>query len=145
MKSTLLFLIAFLTLSLGLQAQSVFNDTIMWKKADFIGATGKFLDRKQGAIFVHISAAKLVKMTPTQAARMQVPEATKSGKGPIVLKFGDNCYQFGCAKDNGCDNCRMFWWDRNEDGKVQPRRELRCFCPEGRTRCKIRVRKVNCD
>lgn len=136
--------ILFLGMGLQLQAQNIFNDTILFSPADFIGDFGKIKGAKNGGILPKISAAKLTKISPAQAKKMKVPAPTKSGKGPIVLKFGDNCYQFGCAKGGECSDCRMFWWDRNKDGKVQPRRELRCFCPSGRSKCKIRVRKIPC-
>lgn len=146
MKTKFFFLLSFLLVftMTSATAQRLFNDTILFKAAIFTGETGKFLDAKQG-FTMQKASLKLTKISPAQAKKFQVPPPTKTGKGPIVLKFGGDCYQFGCAKGDGCDNCRMAWWDRNKDGKIQPRRELRCFCPETRTQCQIRVRKVKCQ
>ncbi|MEM6802776.1 MAG: hypothetical protein AAF696_15310 [Bacteroidota bacterium] len=85
-------------------------------------------------IFVHISAATIKKM--------QLPKGVKVSKGPVTLKRNGMCYTFACDKNN-CSDCKLYWKDRNGDGKVQPRRELRCFCAPKKP-CKIRVRKSKC-
>ena len=86
------------------------------------------------SVFVHISAA--------MAKKMQAPKGVKVSKGPVTLKRNGKCYTFGCDKSQ-CSDCKLYWKDRNGDGKVQPRRELRCFCAPKKP-CKIRVRKSKC-
>lgn len=65
-------------------------------------------------------------------------------KGALKLEHNGNCYQIGCAKAN-CNKCGLFWWDRNKDGKVQPRKELRCVCKESKSQCELRGREIDCD
>lgn len=63
--------------------------------------------------------------------------------GPIVLRRNGNCYKLGCPKKD-CSNCALYWWDKNQDGKVQPKKELRCGCSDSEKACKMRVKKVEC-
>ncbi|MEL6252105.1 MAG: hypothetical protein AAFR87_08850 [Bacteroidota bacterium] len=86
------------------------------------------------SIFVHISAVTI--------KNMALPAKTRVSKGPVTLKRNGVCYTFACDKSN-CSDCKLYWNDRNGDGKVQPRRELRCFCSSKKL-CKIRVRRSKC-
>lgn len=63
---------------------------------------------------------------------------------PIILKRNGDCYKIGCVKDKNCTACTLYWWDRNGDGKVQPRKEIRCGCSDGKTSCRVRIEKVPC-
>ncbi|MCB0628813.1 MAG: hypothetical protein R2824_28760 [Saprospiraceae bacterium] len=66
---------------------------------------------------------------------------------PLVLKHPKNgkCYAFRCAKPVGCENCGLYWKDRNGDGQINPKQELRCRCQgDPDTACKIRAREVAC-
>jgi len=84
-------------------------------------------------VFVHISALKKMAI-PTSLSK-----SIKTADGPIVLRKNGKCYQFACEGRA----CKLFWWDRNGDGKVQPKRELRCG-DKGRESCGIRVKEVPC-
>ncbi len=61
----------------------------------------------------------------------------------FVLKHKSSCYEFK-AYSNNCNNCVILWKDRNGDGKVQPKKELKAVCKETRKPCNIKVRKVKC-
>ena len=87
------------------------------------------------SIFVHISAVTIKKLA--------LPQRTKVSKGPVTLKRNGVCYTFACDKSN-CSDCKLYWNDRNGDGEVQPRRELRCYCAPKKKMCKIRVRRSRC-
>lgn len=62
---------------------------------------------------------------------------------PLVVKRAGKCYQLGCA--NNCGRCTMVWWDRNGDGKVQAKKELRCACRDSQKQCEIKGRKDSCE
>lgn len=148
MKAKLILLLSafFFLAAFNGHAQAEVQDPLFNAKAEFTGETGKFLDASEGLTLDKSSTKTLLKMSPAEAKKLKLPAPTKVGSGPIVLKFGNRCYKFACGKSRSgeCDNCRMVWWDRNKDGKVQPRRELRCFCPKTRERCRIGVRVVKC-
>ncbi len=63
---------------------------------------------------------------------------------PLTLEHDGKCFQIACAKEKNCSTCGLMWWDRNGDGKVQPKRELRCVCKESKTQCEMRGRKKDC-
>lgn len=67
----------------------------------------------------------------------------KKINGPIVLRLNGNCFKLGCPKKD-CSKCALYWWDKNQDGKIQPKKELRCGCAESNEACKMRVKKVEC-
>lgn len=141
-----LFLSLFMIFGSKVQAQKIFNDTILVfnEKADFLldGVQEKGLMMK-GLALQPQSRSSFKKIAAPVAKKNKIPRATRVTTRPITLKFNGACYTFGCDKSSGCSNCKMFWYDRNGDGKVQPRRELRCFCAPGK-RCKIRVKKSKC-
>ena len=133
----------FLFVSQQAQAQRVFNDTIMIfnERLEFV-AGGNFVQK--GTVFsLDKSSTKLQPISATQAQKLVLPRAVKVSDGPVTLHHDGKCYKFGCVNEQGCQNCKLVWWDRNDDGQVQPRRELRCKCPTGGT-CKMRVEKVPC-
>ncbi|MEM7659620.1 MAG: hypothetical protein AAF399_26125 [Bacteroidota bacterium] len=91
-----------------------------------------------------MSMSKLKPVSVSAAKKLSVPRSVKTSSTPIVLRRDGKCYEFGCKAGNGCNSCQLVWYDRNGDGKVQPRKELRCVCGQG-DQCKIRVRKVPCQ
>ena len=66
---------------------------------------------------------------------------TKFFRGPITVKVSNSCVTFKC--ETGC-RCIMAWRDKNKDGKIQPRTELRCVCPNTQKLCKIRAKIIPC-
>ena len=67
-------------------------------------------------------------------------------KTPLILKRGDVCVKIGCKAAPGGDcktDCHLLWKDRNKDGKIQPRKELRCVC-KNKGKCGIVARKTKC-
>ncbi|PHN03724.1 hypothetical protein [Flavilitoribacter nigricans] len=66
---------------------------------------------------------------------------------PLVLQHPTNgqCYAFRCAAGTECPDCKLYWKDRNGDGRINPRRELRCRCGENpEAKCRIKVRQIAC-
>ncbi len=79
-----------------------------------------------------------IKLSAAKTAK--VPVKTKISRTPIMLKHQGKCYVFGCANPK---TCSLVWYDRNGDGKVQPRRELRCMDRQGNS-CQIVVKQAKC-
>ncbi|MEM6377866.1 MAG: hypothetical protein AAF705_06620 [Bacteroidota bacterium] len=76
---------------------------------------------------------------------VQLPNNIKELNGPITLKRGNNCYEVYCARNKSCGDCTFLWKDLNRDGKIQPKRELRCVCKRSGDNCGIKARKVDCN
>ncbi len=122
------------------------RDSLLYFKAEpsFVGERGSFLSASMTLPPRTTAMSPVTKsitqqmMFTTQAARKM-----KMSTRPVVLRNGNQCYKFSCGKQAGCSDCRLFWWDRNGDGKVQPRREVRCAC-SSRKLCPVRVEKVDC-
>ncbi|MEO0895908.1 MAG: hypothetical protein AAFY71_05890 [Bacteroidota bacterium] len=89
------------------------------------------------------SKAQIKSASPQILKKYKLPKGVRRVPTPFVLQYKGNCYQLGCMKGKGCDDCAMFWLDKNRDGKVQPRKEIRCICKQGKP-CKVRARKVPC-
>lgn len=150
MKSHILSLVACFTLFMGIalnaQAQRIFNDTMLVFNQDMRfdineDIKGFNIGMPPSLTFNVTPAAKsvFVKVTAIQAKKVSVPRATRISSKPITLKHKGVCYQFGCD----CKTCKIAWYDRNGDNKVQPRKELRCLCVKDE-QCKIRVEKADC-
>lgn len=150
MKSQILSVVAFIALFMGIainaQAQRAFNDTMLVFNKDAMfdindNIKGFNIGMPPTLAFNVTPAAKsvFVKVTAVQAKKVSVPRATRISSKPITLKYKGACYQFGCD----CKTCKIAWYDRNGDNKVQPRKELRCLCAKGE-KCKIRVEKADC-
>ena len=88
-----------------------------------------------------ISAQKSLTVAKKAVA---LPSKMKVLKGPITIKRGQNCYEIYCQQGPECKDCQLTWWDRNGDGKIQPRRELRCVCTKTGDKCAIKARRVKC-
>lgn len=144
MKAKLFLLLTISFLFGSLHAQNIRDSLIFAQSPDFVGEAGKFLDAK-GGMLLDKASPKLLKIPAPEAKKVGIPPATKKSKKPVVLRHEGNCYIFSCGKGKECSDCNLYWWDRNKDGKVQPRRELRCACPSARARCKINVRKIKCQ
>ncbi len=75
------------------------------------------------------------------------------------LKISASTFQFvdtfhrGCfiyrAMTSSCDDCTLLWFDRNGDGLLQIRRELRAVCKSTLEACDIEIEKIvgggSCD
>ncbi|MEL6732112.1 MAG: hypothetical protein AAFP83_13365 [Bacteroidota bacterium] len=143
MKNSLLlnslFILFFIGLSLESQAQ-IRDSLIFFKAPADIIVTGPDLKLSNSFALPDMRAAQAI--TKSQAKSLKLPNAVKRLPKVVRLKYGKTCVEMTC--DDNCKNCRMYWWDRNNDGKVQPRRELRCICPASTQRCKIKARRTNC-
>lgn len=150
MKSQILSIVACFTLLMGIsintQAQGLFNDTIFVFNKDAMfdindNIKGFNIGMPPTLTFDVTPAAKsvFVKVTAIQAKKVSVPRATRISSKPITLEHKGACYKFGCD----CKTCKIGWYDRNGDNKVQPRKELRCLCTKDE-QCKIRVEKTDC-
>jgi len=125
------------------QTAKIFNDTLLVFKtpleftsgANIIGAGigGVGLEFKAGSGLSTISLAK--------AKKLVLPRTVRTSTKPIVLRHEGTCYMFSC--DPACGSCQLVWWDRNGDGKVQPRRELRCVNAKGEAG-KVSLKKTRC-
>ena len=150
MKTKLFLSAAFLTLMMCFSLQSYaqaakdWNDTMLVFNQPLEFLTGEELSKqilgsnglqfKPGATLNTISVSK--------AKKLILPRAVKTSSRPIVLRHNGTCYQFSC--DPACGTCQLVWLDRNGDGKVQPRRELRCVNAKGKVG-KVSVQKVRCQ
>ena len=76
---------------------------------------------------------------------VKLPNNIKELTGPITLKRGSNCYEVYCARNSTCSDCTFLWKDFKRDGKVQPKRELRCTCNSSGADCGIKARKIDCN
>lgn len=121
----------------------IFEDSLLWfnRPGSFIGS----IDRTQftpGGGFTLATPTTFTPISQSLSPQLKLPKAVKVSSKPITLKKDAKCLTFRCAQD--CNACKLYWWDRNQDGKVQPRRELRCACTREKT-CKIQVRQEeNC-
>ncbi len=97
-------------------------------------------------IFVVMEASKKnISALPSGVTKkIGVPPAVKKIDKPIILQRGGNCYKVGPSKNN-CESCHLLWYDTNGDGKIQPKRELRCVCNDCPEPCKVRGKRVDCD
>lgn len=131
-------------LGLNHQTQAQIIDSLPWFKAEarLIGEIN-FIKSNTTFIIPGSLAKSLVSVSPSYAKKVQIPRTVRTSSRPITLKYNGNCYQFGCQKGQKCLNCQLHWYDKNRDGKVQPRQELRCGCDKGE-QCRIRVRRVEC-
>ena len=142
MKTNLMIFVGMLALlfTTSLQAQSPFE-----QKAEFVGEATSVLSEAKGGFQLGDKSGSLRNLGEAEGKKLNLPANVKVSNRPVILRHKGNCYQFACGKSpEGCDNCRLFWKDKNGDSKVQPRRELRCFC-KGKKRCRIRVRKLRCQ
>jgi len=136
---------ASLFLMMAGQLHAQVDDTLPpWFKAPMELLGKEPLFKKDIAFIMTPSTIKKVSSVPASTAKkLRLPRNVKRVPTPLNLKHKGACYQIGCVKGKECDTCGMFWLDKNKDGKVQPRKEIRCICKEGKP-CKVRGRKVEC-
>lgn len=140
--SLLLSLLLMVSSSLSAQSQVAWNDTMMVFKTPLeLASGGKFLLGENGPFQLQPqSGMRAVSASFAQTA--SIPRAAKTSTGPVILKNQNGCFAFSC--DKSCQSCRLVWYDRNGDGKVQPRRELRCVNAKGKVG-RVSVSKVTCQ
>jgi hypothetical protein len=132
-----------LSLSLQSQAQDIFDDKLYLTQSGFY-ESGDVIPIANESLGLFPSRSILIPITLAEAQRLDLPRAVKTSTRPVVLQYQGNCYQFECDPAAGCDGkCKLVWLDRNEDGKVQAHRELRCVCKPGKI-CKVKITKANC-
>lgn len=82
---------------------------------------------------------------PTPITQQMIDDAQNNGAKlpqPFKITNGNQCARMRCASQ-GCNDCALIWRDLNQDGQVQPRREVRCTCLEGDA-CVLEREVVNC-
>lgn len=77
-------------------------------------------------------------ISKSASSQTQSPAKIRVSRKPVTLRKEGKALTFSCQQD--CKNCRLFWWDRNKDDKVQPRKELRCACTREQM-CNIQVKR----
>ncbi|MEM8586194.1 MAG: hypothetical protein AAGF87_18110 [Bacteroidota bacterium] len=108
----------------------------------------KFLIRLS-AICLLLSFAQIAQaqaFVPTPITPAMVNAAQNGGAEmpqPLNITNGQQCIRIRCASQ-GCEICVLVWRDLNQDGQVQPRRELRCRCQQGDA-CVLERQEVPCN
>lgn len=133
------------------QSQAQIRDSFLYFKLDnlTLDRLFDFENMDMNGTFIITKKSKnriggVTRATLNQLAIPKVPKSIKEIKGPLRLKKDNNCYAITCGKTD-CNNCRLLWQDRNKDGKVQPKKELRCVCLDTKEACQIKGEKVNCS
>lgn len=128
------FVLAAICIAVPAQAQDIFSQA-----ADITG------DVALDDIYeIPASSSSSVVALPAATAKLfGLPASVKKINGPIIIKRGNVCAKIGCKTDN-CKDCVLLWKDINTDGKIQPRKELRCACPQSKAQCKLAANKVPC-
>lgn len=85
--------------------------------------------------------AKMAPASVSAAAANPIPI-----NDPIKLKRNGKCYVIRCQEAPGCDKCTLFWKDENGNGKINPKKELRCRCTsDPQKECKAQAKEVACE
>ena len=90
------------------------------------------------------SKKKVLKPSASVIKVLGLAPATKVLNTPMRVKSGNDCYEIRCSA-NACQGCKMLWKDINKDGKIQPKKEVRCVCVQTKELCKIEGKKVRCN
>lgn len=61
---------------------------------------------------------------------------------PVVINHEEQYFKIGVAQGTNCKNCRTFWWDKNGDGLIQPKVELRCGSSTTKVIGKLQVKEA---
>lgn len=147
MKSNIIFCFAFfammLSLSSSLKAQNRLRDTLQFFQQPLeLESGGKFILGDSGFGYKLQPQSLMKTAAVSYSKKLAIPSATRVSNKPIILKNEKGCFEFRCG--DGCESCKIVWYDRNGDGKVQPRKELRCINVKGKVG-KISVAKVRCQ
>ena len=62
---------------------------------------------------------------------------------PFTVGYNGSCYAITCKNSKDC-RCSLLWWDRNGDGQMQIRKEVRCQCKGTKKQCRIVGKRVTC-
>lgn len=73
------------------------------------------------------------------AKKLKLPREVKASERPIILRHEDVCYQIGGEQKGS----QIIWWDRNGDGKVQLKAELRGMSKSGKAAA-VWIDKIPC-
>lgn len=84
---------------------------------------------------------KLKKTSQTEANRYGLPPNSVITQGAFTKFTPQGCIQI--SKPSNCSSCRLVWLDRNGDGLIQVKKELRCVGPNKKAR-PIIIQKVDC-
>ncbi len=75
--------------------------------------------------------------------KLKIAKSAKKFDGPIIVKKKGVCVKISCSQED-CDSCTLLWSDRNKDGNVNPKSELRCVCQKTRKLCGIMGKRIKC-
>lgn len=75
--------------------------------------------------------------------KMKIAKDAKKFDGPIIITRKGVCVKIACSQKD-CDSCTLLWSDRNKDGNINPKKELRCVCKKTRKLCEIQGKKIRC-
>lgn len=130
-----------LTASVSVQGQTTSKDLLQAFKSELvITPVSKGFNIGMPPYFhLHKSSPKMKMPTVPIPKEQRSAGTLKTSTRPIVLQHEKSCYQFSCEKKGG----NIIWWDRNGDGKVQAKRELRCVNEAGKP-CEMVVEQGNC-
>lgn len=141
------FFLSLFSLSLvfsNFQADAQVDDTLIYFKAplasDMYSAPREVADLRGDFAITLDNGIKFKPIQPTYAKKVTLPISSKISTSGITLKRNGKCYRFTCANPKLCS---LVWFDKNRDGKVQPRRELRCVDRNGK-QCQMVVKLVQC-
>lgn len=134
MRAIILFLVAFCFLQLDADAQ--IRDSLIYFKADLVNIK-------------NFKASPTEAFTFAQKSQVITKSAKATGikqlRNPLYLKRNGKCFKIQCYPTKECKDCAMLWKDRNGDGKVQPRKELRCGCKSSpKATCNMDWAQVQC-
>ena len=148
MKISQILSILFLaTITFGIQqkANAQIIDSLPYFKTNLLLDIDGKIELKGAFIIPKMSQSKIKQISFSSSAKTKMAKTSVHIiNGPIVLKRGQRCYKFSCVPRNNCTNCKIYWWDKNGDGKIQPRRELRCGCSGMINQCKMKVELIDC-
>lgn len=89
------------------------------------------------------SQANIKALPASQIKQMKAPSGLKRLIGPIQMQCEKKCMQIDLAKECGKDSL-LLWNDANKDGKLNPKRELKCYHTKGKGKCGIIGKELNC-
>ncbi len=99
---------------------------------------------KKGA-FKSFENPKIDKSDKTLLRPVDSKIVRKLGISAFTFQFLDY-FQRGCyfyrPVSSSCDGCTLLWFDRNGDGLLQVRRELRAVCRSTMRSCDIEIEKI---
>ena len=83
------------------------------------------------------SLNKVKKLSKGEIIKLKASPTLKRMYPPLEASLGSTTFRFTCSSSADCNQCNMYWFDKNKDGKVTPMSELYCACPTGGYPCAV--------